>query len=147
MSRKEAILNLHEVLIMRRDSLRRALAGDLGSLKELRAQPSDEPVDPNSLEKEISSQLAEVESRELARTEVALERMSEGQYGVCEVCLTNIPMARLLALPYATRCIRCQREFEHQESLSATRVDWDQLLDPPSSNSDLSIEEIEFDGL
>ena len=146
MNRKEAILNLREVLVRRRDFLRRALAGDLGLLKKLRSQPSDEPVDSSLLEDEISSQLAEVESRELARTELALQRMREGQYGICEGCESNIPMARLHALPYATRCIRCQREFERQQVVS-TKDNWNGLLDPPSSSSDLSIEEIEFDGL
>ena len=35
---------------------------------------------------EINSQLAEVESRELANIEKALEQMREGTYGVCENC-------------------------------------------------------------
>ena len=46
MSRKEAILNLREVLIKRRDALRRVLAGDLSSLKELRAQASGDVAEP-----------------------------------------------------------------------------------------------------
>ena len=86
MSRKEAILNLREVLIKRRDALRRVLAGDLSSLKEYKAQASGDVVDAalDTVQDEISSQLAEVESRELARTENALERMRDGQYGACE---------------------------------------------------------------
>ena len=65
---------------------------------------------------EISSQLAEVESRELASIENALERMKDGKYGQCEVCGGRIPMARLNALPYATVCIDCQRELERSGS-------------------------------
>ena len=80
MTRKEAVLNMHQVLIKRRDALRKALAGDLSLLKELRAQASGDVVDAalDSVQDEISSQLAEVESRELARIEVALERMCDG---------------------------------------------------------------------
>ena len=37
-----------------------------------------------------------------------------GQFGICEGCGTGIPMARLNALPYATYCIKCQREAERQ---------------------------------
>jgi DnaK suppressor protein len=144
MSRKEAILKLHDVLIRRRDALRKALAGDLSLLGEFHTKPSDEPVDPSLLEDEISSQLAEVESRELARTELALERMRDGQYGVCEACGNNIPLARLMALPYATLCIKCQREFECQEFASAGKVDWSELLDPPDSSPDLSIDDVSF---
>ena len=104
MSRKDAILNMRQVLIKRRDALRKALAGDLSLLKELRAQSSGDVVDAalDSVQDEISSQLAEVESRELSRIEYALDRMRNGQFGLCESCNTAIPMARLNALPYAT---------------------------------------------
>ena len=116
MSRKDAILSMRQLLVKRRDALRKALAGDLSLLKELRAQTSGDMVDAalDSVQDEISSQLAEVESRELTRIEYALERMRNGQFGICEGCGTNIPMARLNALPYATYCIKCQREAERQ---------------------------------
>jgi len=45
MARKDAILNLRQVLIKRRDALRQALAGDLSLLKELREQTSGDVVD------------------------------------------------------------------------------------------------------
>ena len=38
---------------------------------------------------------------------VALLRIDQGAYGLCEVCGTPIPEGRLAALPWATRCIRC----------------------------------------
>jgi DnaK suppressor protein len=147
MTRKEAILNMHQVLIKRRDALRKALAGDLSLLKELRAQASGDVVDAalDSVQDEISSQLAEVESRELARIENALQRMREGQYGICEVCGTSIPLARLNALPYAALCIKCQRESEREGAGSRADVDWSRLLDAGSHDAELSISDIELD--
>lgn len=147
MSRKEAILNLREVLIKRRDALRRVLAGDLSSLKEYKAQASGDVVDAalDTVQDEISSQLAEVESRELARTENALERMRDGQYGACEGCGISIPMARLMALPYATLCIKCQREAERQGLSSSADSDWSRLLDSGIHESDVSISDMELD--
>jgi DnaK suppressor protein len=147
MTRKEAILNMHQVLIKRRDALRKALAGDLSLLKELRAQASGDVVDAalDSVQDEISSQLAEVESRELARIEIALERMREGQYGICDGCSISIPMARLNALPYATLCIKCQREAEREGGGGSGDVDWSRLLDSHGSDNDLSINDIELD--
>ena len=139
---------MHHVLIKRRDALRKALAGDLSTLKELRAQASGDVVDAalDSVQDEISSQLAEVESRELARIEYALERIREGNYGICEGCGSSIPMARLNALPYATYCIGCQREAERQGAAGSADVDWSRLLDMPSANSDMSsINDIELD--
>ena len=114
MARKDALVNLRVILVKRRDALRTALAGDLSLLKELRSESPGDVIDAayDSAQDEISSQLAEVESRELTNIENALERMKIGKYGQCEVCNGRIPMARLNALPYATMCIDCQRELE-----------------------------------
>jgi DnaK suppressor protein len=148
MNRKDALLNIRQVLVKRRDALRKALAGDLNLLKELRASTPGDMVDGalDSVQDEISSQLAEVESRELSRIEHALERMQKGQFGKCEGCATDIPMARINALPYAMYCIKCQRESERQGSTSAGEVDWNKLLDS-SGDTDLSIDDIELDNL
>ena len=118
MARKDALVNLRVILVKRRDALRSALAGDLSLLKELRSESPGDVIDAayDSAQDEISSQLAEVESRELANIENALERMKIGKYGQCEVCNGRIPMARLNALPYATMCIDCQRELERSGS-------------------------------
>jgi DnaK suppressor protein len=146
-NRKEAILNMHQVLLKRRDALRKALAGDLSMLKELSDQTGGDVVDAalDSVQDEINSQLAEVESRELARIENALERMREGQYGACEGCGCNIPLARLNALPYATLCIKCQRESEREGSTMSADVDWGRLLDANPTDTDVSINDIELD--
>jgi len=131
MVRKDEILKLSQVLIKRRDALRKALAGDLSLLKELREQTTGDVVDfaLDSAQDEISSQLAEVESRELASIENALERMRGGGYGKCEGCNRSIPMARLQALPYATLCIDCQREAEKTGVSPQDAADWGRLVD------------------
>jgi DnaK suppressor protein len=146
MPRKDAIVNLRNVLIKRRDALRKALAGDLSLLKELRSQSSADVVDAalDSAQDEISSQLAEVESRELAYIENALEQMRIGNYGHCEHCSANIPMARLQALPYATLCIQCQREAEKSGRGGSSPTDWGRLLDSVS-DADIAINDIELD--
>jgi DnaK suppressor protein len=146
MARKDAILNLRNVLIKRRDALRKALAGDLSMLKELRNQASGDVVDAalDSAQDEISSQLAEVESRELAFIENALEQMRAGNYGRCEGCGSNIPLARLQALPYATLCIQCQREAEKSGTGGSVPHDWSKLLDSVP-DSEVAINDIEMD--
>lgn len=147
MARKDAILNLRQVLIKRRDALRKALAGDLSSLKELREQTTGDVVDfaLDSAQDEISSQLAEVESRELSHIERALEQMRDGQYGVCEGCETNIPLARLQALPYATTCINCQREAEKEGLAGGYIADWGRILDNDGADNDVAFSDIEID--
>jgi DnaK suppressor protein len=131
MSRKDAALNMKQILVERRDALRRALAGDLNSLKEFRGQLPGDIGDNvlDSVQDEIGSQLAEVESLELSRIEYALEHIGKGQFGVCDECGTDIPAARLNALPSATLCIDCQRKSERQsEDPSSTSDDWSYLL-------------------
>lgn len=147
MARRDAIGNMRQVLIKRRDALRKALAGDLSLLKELREQASGDVVDfaLDSAQDEISSQLAEVESRELASIEQALERMREGRYGLCEGCTANIPMARLQALPYATYCIQCQREVEKHGPPKANPVDWGQILETNGNDTETTFSDIEMD--
>jgi DnaK suppressor protein len=147
MARKDAIHELRQILIKRRDALRKALAGDLSLLKELRQQTSGDMVDAalDSAQDEISSQLAEVESRELAHIEVALERIREGHYGVCEVCECQIPLARLQALPYAMLCINCQREAEKSGAGAGANSNWTRVLDVDAGDNDGALNDIELD--
>ncbi len=145
MARKDATSNMREVLIKRRDALRKALAGDLSMLKELREQSSGDVVDfaLDSAQDEISSQLAEVESRELASIERALESMREGAYGVCEMCEEKIPMPRLTALPYATSCIECQRKSEEGGTGVGQDSDWSRVPDTTYADTEFTINDIE----
>jgi len=147
MPRTDSIANLRQVLIRRRDALRKALAGDLSSLKELRQQTGGDVVDAalDAAQDEICSQLAEVESRELAYIDNALERMREGQYGVCEGCEDGIPMARLQALPYATLCIQCQREAERTGETLNGAADWGRLIDLSTMDTEVRLSDIEMD--
>lgn len=38
----------------------------------------------------------------------ALSKLDAGSYGRCDGCGEAIPVARLEALPWATRCVQCQ---------------------------------------
>jgi DnaK suppressor protein len=131
MARKDSILKLRDLLVKRRDALRKALAGDLSLLKALRDQTSGDVVDAalDAAQDEISSKLAEVESRELANIEVALERIRSGSYGACEICNGKIPLPRLTALPYVTTCIECQRASEQAGAGGGYAGDWSRVLD------------------
>jgi|GEM_PF-239702 RNA polymerase-binding transcription factor DksA len=44
----------------------------------------------------------------LTLVENALQRLSNGSYGLCRQCRREIPPARLEALPWADRCVRCE---------------------------------------
>lgn len=56
-------------------------------------------------EKELSMQQNSIDL--LHKVEHALARIDAGDYGICESCGNDIPVARLDALPYATLCVNC----------------------------------------
>ena len=69
----------------------------------------------------VGSELVEATSRELLYVETALEKIFSGNYGVCEGCGKKISATRLLAIPYAIRCVVCQEEADHNFSQQPSR--------------------------
>lgn len=125
MSRNEALKELQNVLVTRRDALRAALKGDLSSLRALTGA-SGELADfaLDSVCEETTNLMAEVESMELMHIDEAIARINSGEFGACQGCQRPIPLARLEALPYAQLCIKCQIKLEK----SGFR-DWSELTD------------------
>ncbi len=141
MAKKESLLRLHARLVARRDALRKALAGDMDAYREYAANVVGDSVDAavDTANDEISSQIVEIESRELGQIEHALERIVEGVYGRCEYCGEKIAEARLNALPYTNTCIDCQRENERSGGRLARTVEdnrWAKIYDKPMADSD-----------
>jgi len=59
--------------------------------------------------------LAEQERRDLYAIERALTKMATGAFGVCEECDEEILARRLMVLPEARLCARCQAFEERQQ--------------------------------
>ncbi len=144
-TRKQFLGKMREVLLKRRDALRKALAGDLSMLKELQTSGDEIDAALDAAQDELSSRLAEVESRELAQIEVALERIREGTYGQCEMTGKPIPQARLTALPYATLCIEAQREVERLKAEGIHPEDWSRMMEIDTVDDEVSFSDIEAD--
>lgn len=45
----------------------------------------------------------------LGEIDGAIRRLADGTYGECEDCRAAIPRSRLETIPYARRCVTCQR--------------------------------------
>ena len=58
---------------------------------------------------------------EMAQVEAALHRIEDGSYGECTDCGEPISSQRLLVLPAAQRCARCQTAYEHALERSGPR--------------------------
>jgi DnaK suppressor protein len=140
MARRDALLRLHNSLVSRREELRNRLGGDLKDLYDGSAGVGADAADLafDSAGEEVTSQIAQLESRELRQIERSLVRLKQGTYGVCEGCTRKIPVTRLDALPFTTTCIQCQREMEIHGAWGdgSGPGDWDKVSEPHASFED-----------
>lgn len=72
--------------------------------------------------------------RRLREIDNALERMAQGEYGICEECGGPIAEARLEAFPSATTCITCQEGREALPDRFHRPIE-EQVLNPPWGRS------------
>ncbi len=63
----------------------------------------------------IDDTLIAKQMKKLEEIEIALDKMSRGDYGICEMCEEEIDIERLRVKPFAKYCISC-REINEKES-------------------------------
>jgi len=68
----------------------------------------------DNFDREFTLGLASNEQEFLNLVDAALRKIDEGVYGICEDCSKPIPQKRLIALPHAPMCIKCQ-ELEEKK--------------------------------
>jgi DnaK suppressor protein len=68
----------------------------------------------DNFDREFTLGLASNEQQSLNAIDVALRKIEEGTYGICESCDKLIVQKRLLAMPHAAYCIKCQ-EIEEKK--------------------------------
>ena len=55
------------------------------------------------------------ESKLLRKIRTALADIEDGDYGICDDCGRDIPIARMAARPVTRYCIRCKTRMEQRE--------------------------------
>jgi DnaK suppressor protein len=98
------------------------LAEAQGTLNQLQDGPMREP-DLNDRASSETDWGIELRTRDrqrklIAKIEAALRRISEGEYGYCQVTGEPISLARLRARPIATMTLEAQERHERQERVS-----------------------------
>jgi DnaK suppressor protein len=68
-------------------------------------------------DRELSLLLSGRDKEKLLAINEALEKLNEGDYGVCEECGEKIGPGRLKVIPLAKLCVSCQAKFEKEVSL------------------------------
>lgn len=147
MARKDALLKITKVLLARRNELRSRLSGNLQDLGGGSSGSGDAAdVAFGSVGDEMASQLAELEAKELMQTEIALLRIKQGRYGICEVCAKKIPVARMDALPYCITCVKCHSQVAKDAHWLDAQMaaDWDRVRDDADSEYDIAAMEMEL---
>ena len=88
------------------DTLSGSQESNTGELSDVADKATD------NYDKELNIGLASNEQQLLNDIDIALKRIEEGTYGICEIYGTEIPKKRLLAMPYTRLSMRAQEEQE-----------------------------------
>lgn len=147
MARRDAILRLHQRLVAQRDDLRRKLRDAAVAVDGGAGTSNLGDVANDDAERDVNTQLASLESRELFKIERAIKAIREGRYGKCESCSKSIPVERLRALPYTSHCVTCQRLQEHKGDDDDLEADWESAYDYQArqNSQELSLSDIPMD--
>lgn len=114
---------LRQLLIARRQEIQHQIDDLLAQHRADQIQLREESVadtEDLSTRDSVSHQqlsILEVRNHMRLQVEAALQRLDEGTYGYCEDCLKPISEERLKAMPFARRCIDCQRHAELLEQI------------------------------
>ena len=77
--------------------------------------PDEMDMASSVYEQNLSLRLRGRERMLLDKIELALQRITDGEYGVCDECGGKISLTRLRARPVTTMCIACKEEQERRE--------------------------------
>ncbi|RIK70442.1 MAG: transcriptional regulator [Planctomycetota bacterium] len=110
--------------------LRSRLRGDVSSMTQaaLRkggvdgANGSSMPIHmaelgSDNFEQEFTLSLLANEEDRLGMIELALQRIEDGNFGICEQCEGAIPKTRLNAIPYTPVCVKCAETRDQRAPL------------------------------
>jgi len=88
------------------------------AFKEIRALANQGPLDAvdlscgDSIKESMFAHSSQIR-RQLRLVELALERIRNGEFGICAACESVIGLKRLQAIPWAKLCVECQESIEY----------------------------------
>ncbi len=116
--RQRRILEIRKRLVEERERLLQEAEAALNTLPEEGAAFPDMGDQATAdLDRSFMLRLRGREQKLLKKIELAIEKIDNGTYGICEVCGCEIGIKRLEARPVTTMCIDCKTEQEEEEKL------------------------------
>ncbi len=119
---KEEVLFLRNMLLDRRSSILERVQKLAAAWQEMeeRVIELEEEAQKASIARPYD-QLDGNGKMEIEQIDLALIKMTIGDYGICESCGDDISPKRLEAIPWARLCVECARDFEKRhETLPQT---------------------------
>jgi len=108
---KENLLNMKQQILN---------AGYLTSYKDIQLNndelKEDGDIASSVVEQQVSFTMRNKELEKLRKIEIALERLENGSFGVCEECEDSINERRLKSQPWTNLCIEHAEEAERSNS-------------------------------
>jgi RNA polymerase-binding transcription factor DksA len=100
----------------------------------------------DSFDRDLVLGLASFGQAALYEVDAALKRIEDGTYGICERTRKPIPLARLVAIPWARYCIGAEREirgelYPHLGELKTIRPETTGILDSQAVASNQWVED------
>jgi DnaK suppressor protein len=112
---ERTLAGFREFLEARLDGL---LSGRCGPVSELANIAQVDPMDTADMasshcDKELLNTFRYRNRQLIDEIRSAIQRINDGEFGICCVCLNSIGLERLKAQPTAMQCIRCQGALEN----------------------------------
>ena len=112
---KEADINEFRTLLMAK---REEIVGQSRRREDLWIVRSNELVETMQLagQREFAARTLERDTKKLVQIDAALQRIDDGEFGICFDCEEAISAKRLAAVPWAGYCLHCQELHDTQEA-------------------------------
>ncbi len=115
---KEELRAFEEKLLARKEQIQKNLEDAYGMISQMQRMDLREEGDLAAVATEtgIDNAIADQQRRELAEIDIALGKIRNGTYGICEMCEEPIGRARLEVKTFARYCITCREITEKEHS-------------------------------
>ena len=100
------------------ESIRTKLLGDVEkSNQNVRTSEAEQMADisddaARTYNRQLEGEIGNQEWQRLKQVDLAIQKIEEGEYGICSQCEEPIPEARLQVVPFTEFCTNCLSEME-----------------------------------
>ena len=103
-----------EILLVRKKQIEKNISGMEEEIDQLRSLELNDEGDYASVSNEnmVDNAIGTQQEIELLEIEIALAKIKNGQYSICEMCEEEIGIQRLRVKPHAKYCIDCREIAE-----------------------------------